>query len=231
MRNSIISLLLLTALHSHGQSAKGLSPEPTESTCIRNLKARPGLAPFYADQALALASCTCAASHLSRDTILKAYVSSLTAESNPKTHPTEFSALSALMLSCAVDAIREKSAHFSGLAPNYARALTYALLDDDQLPKFKGAQAQDPKGCLQSVYPEAARMAVAEGKTVLEYAVSESGKLTDVFVIQSSGSTPHHKLLDYTAAVTGMKCKFEPAEENGKPVAGRARIEVIWQLQ
>jgi TonB family protein len=212
------------------QSAQS-APDQIESNCVHFLGARKSLAPFFGDQNLIKATCTCAENQLAQDKTLKSTISAFTPESNLQSQPTAFSALSSLILSCAANAIRDEKSQMATVAPGYMRTLAYAMVDSAQQPKYKSAKAVAPKNCLPSAYPDAARRASAEGKTVLEYAINASGKQTGVYVVQSSGDTPYHKLLDYTAALSGTDCGFVPAEENGKPVAGRAKIEVVWKLQ
>ena len=108
--------------------------------------------------------------------------------------------------------------------------MTNALLSDDRRPRYKPAAAIDAKACMPNEYPDPARRAGAEGTTVVAYLVNTRGKQSDVDIVKTSGNTPAHKLLDFHAALSGTRCEFTPAEENGKVVEGWSRIEVVWQL-
>lgn len=73
--------------------------------------------------------------------------------------------------------------------------------------------------------PEAARAGV-EGTTVLVLSIGESGKVEDVLV-ESTSKSP---LLDTAAVEAARQWKFSPARENGKPVRGRVRMPVDFNM-
>lgn len=85
--------------------------------------------------------------------------------------------------------------------------------------------------CPKPEYPAAARRADAEGRSTLAFLVDEEGRAQDVVVIRSAGPTRAHKLLDYSIAIQGLACKFEPGLKGGKAVAGWTYVTFAWRLQ
>jgi TonB family protein len=81
-------------------------------------------------------------------------------------------------------------------------------------------------------YPEAALRAHAQGVTGLAFHVDATGKLTQVEIVKSSGSTREHRLLDKTAASTLSLCPFKAAvDENGHLVESIVPVNCTWRLE
>ncbi len=79
----------------------------------------------------------------------------------------------------------------------------------------------------QISYPRQSRRLGEEGQVMVRVYIDEGGLPRQVQVEQSSG----HARLD-EAAVTGVrKARFKPYTENGRPVAGWARIPVPFELE
>jgi protein TonB len=64
-------------------------------------------------------------------------------------------------------------------------------------------------------YPESARRAGVQGTTLLKVHVLDNGRPVDITVEESAG----HAALDQAALEAVRRWRFEPARENGKPVA------------
>ena len=75
-------------------------------------------------------------------------------------------------------------------------------------------------------FPEAARRLGAEGTVVLQIAVGADGAVTSAEVLQGSG----FPVLDRAARQAALRCRFEPALERGRPVAGAAPWRVTYRL-
>src|SRR5947207_2942335 len=73
----------------------------------------------------------------------------------------------------------------------------------------KAASAPEQKcTCSPMSYPEAAVRAEAEGTTVVEFTVDGNGKVASSSIVQSSGESREHKLLDQTARELLATCTF-----------------------
>ncbi len=75
-------------------------------------------------------------------------------------------------------------------------------------------------------YPEQARRNGWQGTVLLELTVAETGEVTDVRVVQSSG----YAVLDAAAVTAIRQWKGQPARRNGQPVATRERLPVRFRL-
>lgn len=76
-------------------------------------------------------------------------------------------------------------------------------------------------------YPDAARRASQSGVVHLRLQVSTDGKVKLVDVVESSG----YPLLDASAVAAAKLWRFEPATENGHPVAEWRRVAVEFRLE
>ncbi|MDH5692332.1 MAG: TonB family protein [Gammaproteobacteria bacterium] len=74
-------------------------------------------------------------------------------------------------------------------------------------------------------YPGAMRIQGKEGKVLLEVLVDGRGRVRQVKVIQSAG-----KYFDEAAIEAAKMTEYEPARQNGKPVAVRLKVPIIFQL-
>jgi TonB family protein len=88
----------------------------------------------------------------------------------------------------------------------------------------RATRAPRLKTHVQAVYPEAARRDGREGTVGLELTVDESGKVVDARVTSSAGSD-----LDRAALDAAMQFVFEPAEQDGKPIA--AKVQFAYELK
>lgn len=96
----------------------------------------------------------------------------------------------------------------------------------DQMPKFSG----DIQAYFNSElhYPDSARAHNQEGRTFIEFTVSEVGKVEDPKVVRSSG----YELLDREAIRTVQKMpNWLPGKQRGKSVAVYFTIPVSFKLQ
>lgn len=99
-----------------------------------------------------------------------------------------------------------------------ARALSVA----DQQPRILGGLGSL---YLNIHYPEKARAQGIEGRLMLEFTVTPSGRVEDVQVAESL-----HPLCD-SAAVRGVQSvDFIPAKQNGEPIPVRFRLPVRFKL-
>ncbi len=81
-------------------------------------------------------------------------------------------------------------------------------------------------------YPPAAVRAQAQGVVKLRFHLDIDGQVTQVDVVNSSGKTREHKLLDNAAAVALARCPFKPLKDaNGNPTAGEFDVSYTWRLE
>lgn len=81
--------------------------------------------------------------------------------------------------------------------------------------------------CRKPDYPPAALRAGEQGLVLLRIHVTEDGRVTESDIERSSG----FRRLDEAARRALVLCQFTPAKEQGRPVAGWARIEYRWQIE
>ncbi len=88
----------------------------------------------------------------------------------------------------------------------------------------RGPVARDT-GCGGAfAYPEAARRLGAQGSVVLRIAVGADGVPISAEVVQGSG----FPVLDRAARQEAPRCRFDPALDGGRPVAGVASLRVTY---
>ena len=75
-------------------------------------------------------------------------------------------------------------------------------------------------------YPKEARKDKIEGKTVITLTIDESGTVEKAKVYVSS-----HPILDDAALTAVKKCKFKPAELDGKPVRVKMNVPYSFKLK
>jgi len=89
--------------------------------------------------------------------------------------------------------------------------------------------ANDP--ACKPEYPAAAARANAEGTTRIRFAVDANGKVTSATVINSSGPTREHRLMDSAAKNSLSTCPFKPGiDANGRPVGTETDVVYVWKM-
>ena len=76
------------------------------------------------------------------------------------------------------------------------------------------------------IYPRLARRRQYEGTVLLEVLVGKDGRAAQVRVARSSG----YPILDRNARDTVARWRFEPARRNGRPVAMRVEVPIVYKL-
>jgi TonB family protein len=76
--------------------------------------------------------------------------------------------------------------------------------------------------CPTPNYPPYAQDEEATGVTRVQFSVNAAGYVTEARVVQTSGATPAHKVLDQTAVTTALACRFPAAEGFGPAQAARS---------
>ena len=100
-------------------------------------------------------------------------------------------------------------------------------------PRFTPRHASLNAGALQCrpSYPAAAQRAGATGVSRLRFNVDAQGHIGGVQILQSSGATREHRLMDRAAAEALAQCPATPGtDEQGRPVGGTADVEYVWSL-
>lgn len=72
---------------------------------------------------------------------------------------------------------------------------------------------------VEAIYPLEAIAAAKEGTSVLTVTISEDGSVSDVQVAESAGEAFDHAVIE-----AARQWRFEPAQQNGKPIATRVHI-------
>lgn len=86
--------------------------------------------------------------------------------------------------------------------------------------------------CARPAYPRAALRSEATGTTRIRFRVDAGGRVTDARVLQHSGPSREHRLLDRAAVETLGRCRFSAGlDSRGRPVGGFATVEYVWTLQ
>lgn len=93
----------------------------------------------------------------------------------------------------------------------------------EQMPELKGGL-----GALQKKinYPERARKAGIEGRVVVQFIVTENGKVEDPKVIRGIGGG-----CDEEALRVVKQAEFEPGQQRGQPVRVQYSLPIIFRLQ
>jgi periplasmic protein TonB len=97
------------------------------------------------------------------------------------------------------------------------------------LPQTSGIRESKPAYLSNPhpAYPEAARKAGQTGVVMLRVTINESGRVSAVRLIRSSG----HSLLDDRARTAVQRWIFKPARQNDKPVATQVDVPVRFSLK
>lgn len=220
----ITSVLAVAPVASMAQDASaGRLPEAVQN-CVTGL-ASGWLAarlPVFADPSFREEVCKCAKGQTA---------SNMPSGSRDESPDAVMARAAGRVLACAGQALaatppaslesRELVGALAHAGANGAEASSY------QMAKITFGAQQCPK----PEYPAAARRADAEGRSTLAFLVDEQGRALDVVVIRSAGLTRAHKLLDYSIAIQGLACKFEPGLKDGKAVAGWTYVTFAWRLQ
>ena len=101
----------------------------------------------------------------------------------------------------------------------------------DPPPEAKAATvvAWDPSCAPQ--YPVAAIKSGAQGVTRVAVHLDETGNVTAVDIVQRSGDTREHRMLDSEAARAIARCPFTAARDaNGRPIASVVTLSQEWHV-
>lgn len=80
-------------------------------------------------------------------------------------------------------------------------------------------------------YPGAAQRAGATGITRIRFSVDATGRIAGSQILQSSGSSREHRLLDRAAAEALAQCPVQVGtDESGRPVGTTTDVEYVWTL-
>ena len=82
--------------------------------------------------------------------------------------------------------------------------------------------------CVQPPYPAEARTTGAEGTTTLAFEVDASGKVTRVAILEPSGTSAGHRVLDALALETVRNCLFPPAPGF---LPASSKVAYSWRLK
>ena len=85
-------------------------------------------------------------------------------------------------------------------------------------------------GC-RPVYPAAAQRAGATGVSKIRFTVDALGRIASAQILQSSGPTREHRLMDQAAAAALAQCPVTVGtDEAGRAVGGTADVDYVWSL-
>lgn len=98
----------------------------------------------------------------------------------------------------------------------------------EQMPEFPGGMTELMKYINTNIkYPEEAKKAGAQGKTIVSFVVETDGAISDVEVMRSSGN---HDLDAESVRVVRSMPKWKPAMHKGKKVRVRFTLPVMFRL-
>ncbi len=100
-------------------------------------------------------------------------------------------------------------------------------------PRFTPRHASLNAGAAQCrpSYPAAAQRAGATGVSRLRFNVDAQGHIGGVQILQASGATREHRMMDRAAAEALAQCPATPGtDDQGRPVGGTADVEYVWSL-
>jgi TonB family protein len=108
-------------------------------------------------------------------------------------------------------------------------ALALPPQDPPPEPKAATVVAWDPSCAPQ--YPVAAIQSGAQGVTRVAVHLDEAGKVTAVDIVQRSGDTREHRLLDSEAARAIARCPFTAARDGtGKAIPSVVTLTQEWHV-
>ena len=115
------------------------------------------------------------------------------------------------------------------VAVGVAGARAQPPADPPPEPKAATVVAWDPSCAPQ--YPVAAIQSGAQGVTRVAVHLDEAGKVTAVDIVQRSGDTREHRLLDSEAARAIARCPFTAARDGaGKPIPSVVTLTQEWHV-
>ena len=127
----------------------------------------------------------------------------------------------------------------TGIDRSYARALARP---DDALPAepagtlVPAVDTSKPHllktaKCVRPEYPPAAARAGAMGTTRLRFTIDAHGQVIDAEVVEASGPTREHRILDNAAKEAFSHCEFAAGvDADGQPVQGSFLVSYVWHL-
>jgi TonB family protein len=108
-------------------------------------------------------------------------------------------------------------------AGSYPAASIFKFVE--KMPEFKGNLSAFLSSTLR--YPESARLREEEGRAIVQFVVRETGKVTDVELVRSSGSSS----LDSEALrAVSLMPDWKPGEQQGQPVNVYFTLPVSFKL-
>ena len=117
----------------------------------------------------------------------------------------------------------------TALATLAASVLALPPQDPPPEPRAATVVAWDPSCAPQ--YPVAAIQSGAQGVTRVAVHLDEAGKVTAVDIVQRSGDTREHRLLDSEAARAIARCPFTAARDGaGKPIPSVVTLTQEWHV-
>jgi TonB family protein len=80
-------------------------------------------------------------------------------------------------------------------------------------------------------YPPASVRAGATGTTGLSFVVDVQGHVGQATIVQASGSSREHRLLDQAARASLARCPAQPAlDSTGHPFDSVVKVSYVWRL-
>jgi len=105
--------------------------------------------------------------------------------------------------------------------------------DRHEAPRLAARRTTLDAGAAQCrpVYPAAAQRAGAQGTSRIRFTVDAVGHVVGAQILQSSGSTREHRMMDKAAAEALAQCPVTLGiDESGRAVGGTADVDYVWTL-
>jgi len=135
-----------------------------------------------------------------------------------------FSAFCLLMLMSACSGDKKATAAQEAQAPQEENV----CLTAEQMPEYPGGMPEMMRFISDNIrYPEDAKEAQIEGRVLCTFIISKGGEVTDVKVVESSGT---QSLDEEAVRVVSMMPDWKPGRDKGKPVSVIYTIPISFRL-
>ena len=139
-------------------------------------------------------------------------------------------AVAALSMAMAGGAFAQAPASAAGVSEAASAASAAAPISSTLRRARPAVIYPNNPGC-RPEYPAVALRARAQGITRVRFTIGADGRLVSARVVQLSGTTPEHQLLDEAALAALSRCPFSAGvDESGRPIGAEITVTYQWVL-
>ena len=103
------------------------------------------------------------------------------------------------------------------------------VLQSEEMPEYQGGMSAMMAFITDNMhYPEDAKKAEKEGRVLCSFIITKEGKVTDVHVVQSSGT---RSLDDEAIRIVSLMPDWKPGKNKGEPVSVLFSVPVLFSLK